>query len=256
MNPASPSGCWARFRTSPRGGGPRRALERKRAALPAAGRKRHRRHLDHGSELKLTFVSPSIRWLTGYDARECLGFSLEQMLTPASLELARNKLQEELALEEDIRDPARSMTMELELLRQDGSTVWTEVKASLLRDDQGRPVGILGVTRDIDPRRKLEAQLRQAQKMEVVGRLAGGVAHDFNNLLTAILGYSEILLANLDVRDPTHQDVAEIKKAGERAALLTRQLLAFSRRQVLQPKSLDLNQVVENLGKMLQTADR
>jgi signal transduction histidine kinase/CheY-like chemotaxis protein len=138
------------------------------------------------------------------------------------------------------------------MLRQDGSTVWVEIKASLLLDDQGRPVGILGVTRDISIRRKLEAQLQQAQKMEVVGRLAGGVAHDFNNLLTAILGYSEILLANLDVRDPTHQDAMEIKKAGERAALLTRQLLAFSRRQVLQPKSLQLNLVVENLVKMVK----
>lgn len=203
-------------------------------------------------QMNLTFVSPSLHWLTGYDAGECLGFSLERMLTPASQELARNKLQEELALEEDFRDPGRSVTLELEMLRQDGSTVWVEVKASLLRDNQGRPVGILGVTRDISIRRKLEAQLQQAQKMEVVGRLAGGVAHDFNNLLTAILGYSEILLANLDVRDSTHQDAMEIKKAGERAALLTRQLLAFSRRQVLQPKSLQLNLVVENLAKMLK----
>ena len=202
-------------------------------------------------QMNLTFVSPSIRWLTGYDARECLGFSLERMLTPASHELARNKLQAELALEEDFRDPGRSVTLELELVRQDGATVWAEVKASLLRDDQGRPVGLLGVTRDVSIRRKLEAQLQQAQKMEVVGRLAGGVAHDFNNLLTAILGYSEIILANLDVRDPTHQDATEIKKAGERAALLTRQLLAFSRRQALQPKSLHLNRVLENLAKML-----
>lgn len=200
----------------------------------------------------LTFVSPSIRWLTGYDAGEYLGFSLERMLTPASHESARRELQAEMALEEDFRDTGRSVTLELEMLHRDGSTVWAEVKASLLRDDQGRPVGILGVTRDISARRKLEAQLQQAQKMEVVGRLAGGVAHDFNNLLTAILGYSEILLANLDGRDPNHQDALEIQKAGERAALLTRQLLAFSRRQVLQPKSLQIDLVVENLAKMLK----
>ncbi len=97
-------------------------------------------------QMNLTFVSPSIQWLTGYDARECLGLSLERMLTPASQELARTKLQAELALEGDFRDPGRSVTLELEMLRQDGSTIWVEVKASLLRDDQGRPVGILGVS--------------------------------------------------------------------------------------------------------------
>jgi signal transduction histidine kinase len=161
-------------------------------------------------------------------------------------------LQEEVGRAWDSGDPARSVTQELELFRQDGSTVWAEVKASVLRDDQGRPVGVLGVSRDISARRKLEAQLQQAQKMEVVGRLAGGVAHDFNNLLTAILGYSELLLDGLDTRNPAHQNVTEIKKAGERASLLTRQLLAFSRRQVLQPKSLQLNLVIENFGKMLK----
>jgi two-component system cell cycle sensor histidine kinase/response regulator CckA len=203
-------------------------------------------------ELKSTFVSPAIKWLTGYEARDYLKLPFERMLTPASQEIARHKLQEELARAEYSGDPARSATLELEMLRQDGSTVWAEIKASILRDDQGRPVGLLGVSRDITARRNLEAQLRQAQKMEVVGRLAGGVAHDFNNLLTAILGYSELMLADLDIRDPAYQNVTEIKKAGERAAMLTRQLLAFSRRQVLQPKPLHLNQVIENLGKMLK----
>jgi CheY-like chemotaxis protein len=88
--------------------------------------------------------------------------------------------------------------------------------------------------------------------MEVVGRLAGGVAHDFNNLLTAITGYSELVLNFMEEDNPLRQDVAEIKKAGDRAASLTRQLLAFSRKQVLQPKVLDLNKVVESMGKMLE----
>ncbi|HEY9074247.1 MAG TPA: ATP-binding protein, partial [Desulfobaccales bacterium] len=203
-------------------------------------------------QMNLTFVSPAIKLLTGYEAGDYINLPLERIMTPASQEIARNKLQEELAGTEDSSDPARSATLELELLRQDGSTVWAEVKASVLRDDQGRPVGLLGVSRDFTARRNLEAQLRQAQKMEVVGRLAGGVAHDFNNLLTAILGYSELMLADLDIRDPAYQNVTEIKKAGERAAMLTRQLLAFSRRQVLQSKPLRLNQVIENLGKMLK----
>ncbi len=109
-----------------------------------------------------------------------------------------------------------------------------------------------GTQRDITDLKRLEDQLRQAQKMEAVGRLAGGVAHDFNNLLTAILGSVELLLRELEPASPLRQDAAEIKKAGERAAALTRQLLAYSRRQVLNPEVLDLNRVVADMDRMLQ----
>jgi nitrogen-specific signal transduction histidine kinase/ActR/RegA family two-component response regulator len=100
--------------------------------------------------------------------------------------------------------------------------------------------------------RELEEQLRQSQKMEAVGQLAGGIAHDFNNLLTAIMGNSELLLAKIDEDDPRRADIEEIRHAGARAARLTRQLLAFSRRQVMEPAILDLNSVVENVSKMIQ----
>ncbi len=133
--------------------------------------------------------------------------------------------------------------------RKDGSEFYAEIQA--------RPVCIggrdyyLSVERDVTERRNLEQQLRQAQKMEAVGRLAGGIAHDFNNLLTVINGYSELLVAQLREESPLKKAVEEIKQAGERAAALTRQLLAFSRQQVLEPKVLDLNEVVSHMERML-----
>jgi len=108
------------------------------------------------------------------------------------------------------------------------------------------------IMRDLTERRKLEAQLHHSQKMEAIGQLAGGVAHDFNNLLTIISGYSEVLLARLPATDPASRLLQEIHKAGERAAALTRQLLAFSRKQIIQPKVLDLNALVSEVGKMLR----
>jgi len=134
-----------------------------------------------------------------------------------------------------------------------GEQKWIRDSSLPLRDEKtGRIVGALGILLDITEHKRLEEQLRQAQKMEAVGRLAGGVAHDFNNLLTAIGGYSDLLLADLEVADPRRSDVVEIKKATDRAAALTRQLLAFSRRQVLQPTVLDLNAVVTGAEKLLR----
>ena len=111
---------------------------------------------------------------------------------------------------------------------------------------------LLGLSEDVSDRRSLEEQLRQAQKMEAVGRLAGGIAHDFNNLLTAILGYAGLMIRRLPSRDPVRHNAEEIVKAGERAAELTRQLLAFSRKQVLLPQVLDLGRVVAETESMLR----
>jgi PAS domain S-box-containing protein len=136
--------------------------------------------------------------------------------------------------------------------RKDGSLYHAEAVISPVRDAGGRIVNFVAVQRDVTRERQLEEQVRQSQKIEAVGRLAGGVAHDFNNLLTIIAGYSQLALDRLKPDDPVATHVGEIKKAADRAASLTRQLLAFSRRQVLTPQILDLNAVVANMGKMLR----
>jgi len=110
----------------------------------------------------------------------------------------------------------------------------------------------LAVGRDVTERLRLDEQLRQSQKMEAVGRLAGGIAHDFNNLLSVILSYGETMHGQLEPGEPMREDVDEIRKAGRRGADLTRQLLMFSRRQVIQPRALDLNEVLAGMDRMLQ----
>jgi PAS domain S-box-containing protein len=138
-------------------------------------------------------------------------------------------------------------------LRPDGDvTPWVRVSTSPQLDERGRLAGHVGVVEDVTERRSMEEQLRQSQKMEAVGKLAGGVAHDFNNILTAIGGYTELLLERLGPGEPMRHDLEEIRRAVERAADLTCQLLAFSRRQILQPKVISLNDVLADLNQMLR----
>ncbi|HEX6042700.1 PAS domain S-box protein, partial [Longimicrobium sp.] len=145
-----------------------------------------------------------------------------------------------------------SWTGEMEMRRRDGSTFPAHVILSPIRDAQGAVIGAVGVSSDLTGQKQLEQQLRQAQKMEAVGRLAGGVAHDFNNMLTAIRGNAQLLMDDLPGTSVLRQDVEEIDHAAARAADLTRQLLAFSRSQVLQPRLLDLNAVVRGVQPMLR----
>ncbi len=131
-----------------------------------------------------------------------------------------------------------------------GELIDTQVSSFLVRDASGEPFGFATVQHDMRELKNLEAHLRQMQRLEALGRLAGGIAHDFNNILSIILSYSTILLADLPPGTPAVEDVQEIHTAGERAARLTRQLLAFSRRQVLEPRVVDLNEVVLGMDKM------
>ena len=133
----------------------------------------------------------------------------------------------------------------------DGETQWSHTVKVPYRDERGEVVGVLVVFEDITERKRLEDQYRQSQKLEAIGRLAGGVAHDFNNLLTGIMGYCELLLGDLEPGDTRRADIEEIQKAGTSAAALTRQLLAFSRKQIIEPTFLDLNVVVVGIEMLL-----
>ena len=136
--------------------------------------------------------------------------------------------------------------------KKDGSQYTVDTSLSPIRDKAGMIVNFVGVQRDITEELKMEQRYLQAQKMEAIGRLAGGVAHDFNNLLTAIMGYADILSDKVDPGGNQTADVNEIKRAAERAAGLTRQLLAFSRKQVMQPLILNLNGIVRDMERMLK----
>ena len=137
-------------------------------------------------------------------------------------------------------DPKEESNDEVEL--KDGRVL--ERYSAPMRDSTGRHYGRVWYFRDVTGRRKLEQQYHQAQKMEAVGRLAGGIAHDFNNMLTLILAYCQLLMDDLGANDPMRSDIQEIFDAGEAAARLTRQLLSFSRKQIIEPKSLDVNEVI------------
>jgi PAS domain S-box-containing protein len=146
----------------------------------------------------------------------------------------------------------RALAGEERIDTMDMGSMAFETWFSPLRDADGRPSGLIGVSTDITQRRRLEDQLRQAQKMEAIGCLAGGVAHDFNNLLAAIMGHGELMMRRLDASHPLHRHAEAIQKAATRGAMLTRQLLAFSRKEVLAPRVLDIHLAVAELEEMLR----
>ncbi len=150
------------------------------------------------------------------------------------------------------RRRGRSSAYELEIRRLDGEKRFLLVTAVPQIDASGEVVGTFGVFRDDTERKQLEQQLLQSQKIDSVGRLAGGIAHDFNNLLTVINGHVDLVLADLSSVDPLLPSLREIKKSGERAAALTRQLLAFSRKQLLMPRIVDLNQLIRESSNLLR----
>ena len=184
-------------------------------------------------------------------AERIFGWTEEEVLGRPALHIPTDRRDEfDLLLEKGLQGKTES-ALEVDRLRKDGSVVNVNIWTTPLREDRGKVATLLVFIADNTERKSLEEQFRQAQKMEAVGLLAGGIAHDFNNLVTVISGYSELLLDSLPAGDSARESLLEIKKAAERAATLTRQLLAFSRKQVLEPKVLSLNAIVADSERIL-----
>ena len=199
----------------------------------------------------LLHVNRAWRRTLGYTEEEIPGLSFLDILHPRSREHCQELFREMLGQE-------GSRTVEVWLISKDGRPVQVQGTATC-RFEGGRPAGLYCVLQDVtekkqaeERQRNLEEQLRQAQKMEAIGRLAGGVAHDFNNMVGVITMTCHLALENLPERHPVREDLEEINQAASRAADLTRQLLAFSRRQVLAPRIIDLNEAVTGIEKMLR----
>jgi PAS domain S-box-containing protein len=193
----------------------------------------------------IVYASPGFSTLTGYSLAETLGKNCRFLQGEETDRAAVLQVRRAIAAGEPC-------TVELLNYRKDGTTFWNELSISPVRDADGRLTHMVGVQTDVTGRRAIEEQLCQSQKMDGMGQLAGGMAHDLNNLLTIINGSAELLLEDLSLGDAQCELVQEIRAAGERSALLTRQLLAFARKQVLAPRVLDLNAVVTESLSMLQ----
>jgi PAS domain S-box-containing protein len=196
-------------------------------------------------EGRYLYVTPTADRLLGYPAGAMVGRSIYEFTHPDDIDLVAARFVEAL------QSPGRPLMAELRFRHADGSwRIMEGIAVNRLDDPTVRAIVVNA--RDLTDRRRLEEQLRQSQKMEAVGQLAGGVAHDFNNLLTAILGYCNLCLEEMPEDTSIRPDLEEIRSAGERAAALTRQLLAFSRRQMLQPQIVDPNDLIQQTEKLLR----
>jgi len=191
------------------------------------------------------YVSPQVEAMFGFAADEWLARSREWAQNIHADDRAIVEAAEEASLR------GERFQAEYRIIRKDGRVIWVSDTAVVVPGSDSHPL-MEGIIVDITDRKLLEGQLQQARRMEAVGRLAGGIAHDFNNLLTIIKGYTELGLTRAKASPEVRADLERIEDASERASALVRQLLAFSRRQVLQPKVLDLNAIVDGLDKLLR----
>jgi PAS domain S-box-containing protein len=198
-----------------------------------------------GPEGKFLFISPAISQLLGYDEATLIGRPFQTMVHPDDVAACEESLRQTI---KGIRNPG----FQYRIRHVSGNWRWFNSRGGIVYDNLGNYLYFQGVARDITDQFRLEEQLRQAQRMEAVGRLAGGVAHDFNNLLTTILGNAQMALMDMVKDDPLYATMNEIREAGDRAARVTGQLLAFSRKQVFQLEVTDLNEAVSEINKILR----
>ena len=199
----------------------------------------------------IRFSNARFTELTGFTREEVRGKRVYEVFFPAD-SIERKQEAERMRERYEARKQGLSETYETNIIRKDGQRRWIETKAAPLLDGTGRIVGSIGANSDITDRKLLEEQLRWSQKMEAVGRLAGGVAHDFNNLLTVIQGYADLLRQQMEPGDPHIRKVDVIREASDAASTLTQQLLTISRRQIVQMRPISLNDVVEKSLRVVQ----
>jgi PAS domain S-box-containing protein len=202
-------------------------------------------------DLNYTYVSPAVENQQGWLPHKLVGTHIAATLPPHSVELAASTLEQQLALSEAAGDYNRSVVLEFEFLRKDGTTLWGEVTAAFMLGSDARPKGILGVTRDITQRRRdrqereaLQEQLARSKKMEALGLMAGGVAHDLNNVLSGIVSYPDLLMIDMDEADPMYSPIRAIRDSGQKAAAIVQDLLTLARRGVVTTEVLNLNTLI------------
>lgn len=196
-------------------------------------------------DLPIVYVNRAFEEITQYTSDEALGRNCRFLQGPDTDSNTVAEIRQAI-------QTGRATSVEILNYRKDGRTFWNLLSITPIRDQAGQITHLVGVQRDVTERRLIAEQMRQSQKMEAIGRLAGGIAHDFNNLLTIVLGNAELTLEDTPKNDPRRELVQEIAHAGQRAAALTTQLLAFSRKQVLEPRVVDLNVLVTESERLLK----
>ncbi|RJP80370.1 MAG: PAS domain-containing sensor histidine kinase, partial [Desulfobacteraceae bacterium] len=207
------------------------------------------------STMTYSFCSKSVETILGYTAEEACSASLDVIFSQET----KKKIQDAFGKIAIGQAGTDRVLIEAEHRHKDGRLIWMEINAVLQKDPAGQPVSFSGVSRDITARKQMEkekqelhAQLLQSQKMESIGRLAGGVAHDFNNMLMVIIGNAEMAMEENDPSTPAYAQLQEIFTSAQRSAELTRHLLAFAQKQTISPKILDLNKTISGMAGTLQ----